>query len=194
MIYRCTQEECPCIVEQEERPECCPDCGHTMEPAEEAQLSGREWALLGSYWIEGPARDEARALACFRHSAGMGEACGISNLGWCMENGVGIQADPRQAAWLYEQAALLDYVPAMCNFGFCLQQGIGVGPDIVRAAEWYRRAAEAGVGVYPLSSYYLAPGTRSALPTLVMGYARMRGEDMAPAFSLLRKAWALDRP
>ena len=58
----------------------------------------------------------------------------------------------------------------------------------------FRRAAEAGVGVYPLSSYYLAPGTRSALPTLVMGYARMRGEDMAPAFSLLRKAWALDRP
>ena len=60
--------------------------------------------------------------------------------------------------------------------------------------ELVRRAAEAGVGVYPLSSYYLAPGTRSALPTLVMGYARMRGEDMAPAFSLLRKAWALDRP
>ena len=60
--------------------------------------------------------------------------------------------------------------------------------------ELVRRAAEAGVGVYPLSSYYLAPGARSALPTLVMGYARMRGEDMAPAFSLLRKAWALDRP
>ena len=145
MIYRCTQEECPCIVEQEERPECCPDCGHTMEPAEEAQLSGREWALRGSYWAEYSAvRDEARVLSCFRRSAGMGDACGISNLGWCMENGVGFQADPRQAAWLYEQAALLDYVPAMCNFGFCLQQGIGVGPDPVRAAEWYRRAAEAG--------------------------------------------------
>ena len=142
MIYRCTDPECSCVLEQAERPECCPDCGHTMEPAAEAALTGKDWTQLGNWWIEGPRRSDLRAYACFRRAAGMGDPCGISNLGWCLENGVGVEADLRQAAWLYEQAAELDHVPAMCNFGWCLQNGAGVGRDPVRAAEWYQLAAE----------------------------------------------------
>ena len=127
MIYHCTDPDCTCVVEQAERPECCPQCGKTMEAIREDALTGQQWTVLGTWWIEGPVRDEARAYACFRQAAGKGEPCGISDLGWCLENGIGAAADPRMAAWLYEEAAELDYVPAMCNFGWCLQNGVG-GP------------------------------------------------------------------
>ena len=130
------------VLEQEENSAVCPECGHPMGAVPEAALTGKDWAMLGSWWIEGPRRDETQAYACFRRSAQVGDPCGISNLGWCLENGIGVEADPRQAVWLYEQAALLDYVPAMCNFGFCLQNGIGTGRDPERAVEWYHQAAE----------------------------------------------------
>ena len=72
---------------------------------EEQELDGRQWAALGIYWAERPEQNGARTLECFRHAAALGNPSGISNLGWCMESGVGTEADPRQAVWLYRQAA-----------------------------------------------------------------------------------------
>lgn len=56
--------------------------------------------------------------------------------------------------------------------------------------ELVSRAREAGVGLYPLSAYYLTPPPPDYRPTLVMGYARLKAEDMAAAFRLLTGAWA----
>ena len=101
MIYRCTNPDCPCVIEQETRPACCPECGRTMAPVEEEALDGQQWVALGSFWAERGESGGARALTCFRRAAALGNVPGISNLGWCMENGVGTEADPRQAVWLY---------------------------------------------------------------------------------------------
>ena len=144
MIYRCTNPECTCMVEEDRRPECCPACGRTMLPAEEGTLTGEEWTILGAFWAEQGECGGARTLECFRRAAALGDPAGISNLGWCMENGVGIAADPRQAVWLYRQAAELNYPPAMCNLGYCLQEGIGTPPHPEQAVEWYQAAAQAG--------------------------------------------------
>lgn len=51
-----------------------------------------------------------------------------------------------------------------------------------------RRAREEGVAVYPLSTCRLTPAPEQT-PALVMGYARLRAEDIRAAFQRLKKAW-----
>lgn len=50
-------------------------------------------------------------------------------------------------------------------------------------------AAQAGVGVYPLSRYYRESPPDGQPPTLVMGYARLPAGDIAPACRQLARAW-----
>lgn len=69
-----------------------------------------------------------------------------------------------------------------------LQMENGMGePELVR------RAAEEGVAVYPLSACCLTPPPPDAPPTLIMGYARLRVEDMRQAFRRLQSAWTPPR-
>ena len=82
-----------------------------------------------------------RALAAFRKAAELGSGWGVSNLGWCMERGVGTEADPRQAVWLYAQAVELGYAAALCSLGVCYEQGVGVPPHPQRAVELYQEGA-----------------------------------------------------
>ena len=74
----------------------------------------------------------------------LGDAWGVSNLGWCMEAGVGVEASPEEAVWLYRQAVEMGFTPALCNLGVCLQRGLGCRPDPEAAAACYQQAAERG--------------------------------------------------
>ncbi|MCI8537915.1 MAG: PLP-dependent aminotransferase family protein [Oscillospiraceae bacterium] len=56
-------------------------------------------------------------------------------------------------------------------------------------AELAQLAAQAGVGVYPLSRYYRELPPAGQPPTLVMGYARLPAGDIAPACRQLAAAW-----
>ena len=143
MIYRCSNKECDYITEQDEAPARCIVCGSTVEEKQEQELDGREWSLLGVYWLR-QGSDGERAVYCFRQAASKGNAWGICNLGWCMESGIGESRDYRQAAWLYEQAAELGYVPAICNLGVFYEEGLGVPKDEEKAAQLYREAADTG--------------------------------------------------
>ena len=51
------------------------------------------------------------------------------------------------------------------------------------------RARRAGVGVYGLSRHYAVPDAHMKPSTLVLGYAGLGPEAMAPAFSRLAQAW-----
>ena len=55
-----------------------------------------------------------------------------------------MEADPRQAVWLYQQAVEMGSLSALCNLGVCYEDGIGTAPDPRLAAEHYRRAADYG--------------------------------------------------
>ena len=55
-----------------------------------------------------------------------------------------MEADPRQAVWLYQQAAEMGSLPALCNLAVCYEEGIGTPSDPHQAVELYRRAAEYG--------------------------------------------------
>lgn len=65
-----------------------------MLQAAEGEMTGDDWSALGVFWISRPDGKE-RGLACFRRSAGMGSGWGTCNLGICMEQGLGVEADPR---------------------------------------------------------------------------------------------------
>jgi len=55
--------------------------------------------------------------------------------------------------------------------------------------ELVRRAAQAGVGVTPLSACDLTPPPPDRPPALILGYTRMAAGDMAPALARLKEAW-----
>ena len=152
MIYKCTNPSCGNLREGDGLPASCPECGSPVKEIREEEMSGRDWSQLGGFWTR-RRNNEKRILACYRRAAAMGDVWGICNLGWCMEAGIGTEADPKQAVWLYEQAAETGYVPALCNLGVCYQEGIGVPRDEGRAIELLTDAAEYG---YPRAQMILA--------------------------------------
>ncbi|MCC8128867.1 MAG: PLP-dependent aminotransferase family protein [Clostridiales bacterium] len=56
--------------------------------------------------------------------------------------------------------------------------------------ELTRLAAENGVRLYPLDTYYLCEPPHSGLPTYVMGYGKLDNADLQDSFHLLASAWA----
>ena len=55
--------------------------------------------------------------------------------------------------------------------------------------ELVERAAQAGVGLSPLSAYDLSPAPADRPPALILGYTRIAAEEMAPALEQLKRAW-----
>ena len=92
--YRCENPDCGYIADEE--PELCPRCGGSFFTALlEEDLTGSDWANLGNLAIE--EKRNTDALACYQRSAAMDDPWGLTNLGWCLEAGIGVEADPRQA-------------------------------------------------------------------------------------------------
>ena len=147
--YRCENPDCGWAMESE--PDVCPRCGGTFfQRVDEEEMTGGDWVALG-----GQAVDEGRrtdALACYQRAAAMGDVLGLTNLGWCLETGMGVEADPRQAVVLYAQAASQEYIPALTNLGYCYVSGIGVDKDSAKALECFRKGAEQG---YPRAQFLL---------------------------------------
>ena len=117
---------------------------------DEEELTGPDWVQLGNRAV-----DEERptdALACYQQAAALDDMLGVTNLGWCLEAGIGVPADPRQAVVLYAQAAARDYMPALTNLGYCYAHGIGVARDDSKAVECFRKGAENG---FPRAQFLL---------------------------------------
>ena len=96
--YRCENPDCGYIAEEE--PDICPQCGGTFFiPLVEEDLTGGDWVNLGNRAVQ--EERDTDALACYQRAAAMGDMLGLTNLGWCLEEGIGVAADPRQAVVLY---------------------------------------------------------------------------------------------
>lgn len=150
--YRCENPECGYIAEEE--PDTCPRCGGTFfVPVEEEMLSGGDWVQLGNQAVDS-GRDPD-ALACYQRAAAMGSLSGLTNLGWCLETGVGVAANPTHAVVLYAQAAARDYLPALTNLGYCYANGVGVPVDPAKALECFLKGARQG---FPRAQFLLEIG------------------------------------
>ena len=96
--YRCENPDCGLALERE--PEVCPHCGGDLFPAgDEEEMTAGDWVSLGGQAVE--ENRDTDALACYQRAAALGDPNGLTNLGWCLEAGVGVEADPRQAVVLY---------------------------------------------------------------------------------------------
>ena len=114
MLFHCTKGDCRFWGEGAAMPDACPRCGGALTAGERAKMSGDDWCALGVFWMEQDGAEE-KAVSCFRRAARLGSGWGACNLGLCLEQGTGIEADPRQAVWLYQQAAEMGSLPALCN-------------------------------------------------------------------------------
>jgi TPR repeat protein len=110
------------------------------------------------------AGDFDTAALAYAHSADLGHAHGLNNLGLLHENGQGVRRDYAEALHCYHSAARLGHAAAMANIADCYRLGNGVPKDFVKAADWYRKSTERGSsrGQYWLGMCHLAG---AGLPT-----------------------------
>ncbi|CAB4421483.1 unnamed protein product [Rhizophagus irregularis] len=65
-----------------------------------------------------------------------------NNLGYCYQNGIGIEKNEKKAFEWYLKAAGKGDIYAQYNLGICYQNGIGINKDDKKAFEWYFKSAK----------------------------------------------------
>lgn len=102
------------------------------------------------------AKDYAGALAQWRPLAEKGDARAQDNMGSLYRNGLGVKADPVEAARWFAMAAAQDEAGAEANLGVLYMQGAGVQQSYAQARGLFAKAAAKDnvVGIYNLAVLY----------------------------------------
>ena len=79
----------------------------------------------------------------YKAKAEEGDAEAQFNLGFCYDDGRGVEKDYSHAVKWYRKAAEQNYAPAQFNLGYCYANGQGVARDKVEAYVWFSMAAKA---------------------------------------------------
>ncbi len=106
-------------------------------------------AALKAYFF----RDYATAARLWRPLAEAGHARSQAQLGWLLQNGLGVAKDETAARRWYEAAAEQGDAVAQNNLAALLEHGLGGTKDEAAARRWYETAARQG---YPPAQYNLA--------------------------------------
>lgn len=93
------------------------------------------------------------ALKQFGKSAKEGNTDAQYQIGLMFLDGLGVNKNPRDAAYWFRKAAQNGHMASQFEIGYCFATGTGVQQDSRMAAEWYWRAAEQGD---PDAALYLA--------------------------------------
>jgi localization factor PodJL len=97
-------------------------------------------------------------LQRYRAEAAAGDAAAQNDLAVCLEQGLGVPADPSAAATWYRASAAQGFAPAQFHLGECYEHGTGVPRDLEQARAWYQRAAGHGLGQARTALDRLGPG------------------------------------
>jgi TPR repeat protein len=100
---------------------------------------------LGGSPAHGQEKPSDAQIEEWRKAAEKGDAPTQFHLGWCYENGHGVNQDAVEAVKWYRKAAEQGLAGAQCNLGRCYDNSQGVNQDVVEAVKWYRKAAEQGL-------------------------------------------------
>lgn len=73
------------------------------------------------------------AFALYENAAALGHADALSNLGYCLQKGIGCTADLRAAAHAYRDAVAAGSEAAIINLAVCYMRGYGIGRDFAKA-------------------------------------------------------------
>lgn len=103
---------------------------------------------LGS-WYQGQgknlpvAKDFAKAVSWYRKAAEADNHWGMSKLGSCYEEGIGVEKSGEEAVKWYRKAAERGGGHGMIHLGLCYEKGVGVEKDLKVALHWFLKAAKA---------------------------------------------------
>ena len=84
------------------------------------------------------------AFSIYFEIAKQGNATAQFNVGFCFENGSGVEENPNKAFEWYMKAAEQGHATAQFNVGFCFEYGKGVNKNVNQAIIWYKKAAAQG--------------------------------------------------
>lgn len=132
------------------------DCVTVGNLQREGRLTPRDPLMAGKNY--GRACDQNIAAGCatlaefvqhggqdlFTHSCDGGDGVSCFILGWQVEKGMGVAADPARAAALFEQSCAAGWARGCGAIGEFYRQGEGVPQDLARAMESYGRACGGG--------------------------------------------------
>lgn len=93
---------------------------------------------------KGVPRSIDKALDLWRCACELGNPRATFNLAVCLQDGIGVSRDPKEALKLYERLAEQSYYVGLKMAGFCRHVGIGCRADRVLALRWYFDIAKAG--------------------------------------------------
>ena len=88
--------------------------------------------------------DYTTAFKVLEPLAKKGDATAQHNLAVLYQEGLGTQADAKQALYWYEKAAAQGEPEAQFMTGLMYSDGIGTAQDYKKAAQWYEKAAKKG--------------------------------------------------
>ncbi|UZO05665.1 uncharacterized protein OCT59_026009 [Rhizophagus irregularis] len=95
--------------------------------------------------IPSPRKLKSPTFESFQKAADLGNSYGINHLGYCYENGIGIDIDYQKAFKLYQKAADLGNSLAQYNLATMYEYEEGIIKNIDKAIYWYKKSAEQGV-------------------------------------------------
>ena len=82
------------------------------------------------------------AFALYENAAALGHADALSNLGYCLQKGIGCTADLRAAARAYRDAVAAGSQAAIINLAVCYMRGYGIGRNFKKATDLLLSAPE----------------------------------------------------
>jgi uncharacterized protein len=88
--------------------------------------------------------DPKTAFRIYEKLASRGDSFGQHCLGWCYEQGIGVNVDYGEAFRLWSLAAAQGVPESAFGLGTCLETGRGVEQDLFSAYCWYRVAQDLG--------------------------------------------------
>jgi TPR repeat protein len=90
--------------------------------------------------------NEAEAIHLLELASRQGHCEALRLLGYCYQQGEGVEANPTRAAELYRRAADCGDKIAQFNLGLFYAEGLGgLARDVDLAIQWYRKAADQGL-------------------------------------------------
>ena len=87
---------------------------------------------------------QEEAAKLLTKSATLGNPMAMNNLGFCYQNGKGVNMDNEIAVYWFQKAVDANYDVAFANLSICYRDGIGVKKNIKKAVELLKKGVELG--------------------------------------------------
>ncbi|RIB05371.1 hypothetical protein C2G38_600161 [Gigaspora rosea] len=106
--------------------------------------------------VDDVVKDGYKAFIYYQKSAEMGSANGAFNVGYCYQNGIGVEKDEHKAFEYYQKSSEMGYSVGINGVGRCYENGIGVEKDENKAFNYYLKSADMGnsVGIFEVGRCY----------------------------------------